>query len=481
MSRPLNLPSGRYGIRRVGLVYSPIASGIPLLSTMEKAQQRPGLGLRYLKAVLESEGVEADIFDNLYDPEASARVHEVLNDRRYDLVGFHTTSASRGRALDTISKLDRDWYAGRVVAGGPGTLHEGELLKSGVDIVARGEGEATILEILAAYLGRKSFDKVPGISFLDRKGRTVSNPDAEPVDLASLPLPSWDADTVSSRQGDLLNITIRRPFFVVMGSRGCPYRCGFCATHQHWRRRYRPRPVDKVLEEVEWLVGTHGARYIHFLDDIFGFAPGWAEAFCDGMAKKDMDVHFSVVLHPTSFKKDRRGMLKRLRDVGCRLVSIGAQSADPQVLKQVRRSPGEPDALREIVAICNELGLVSVLTYIFGLPGDTNDSIRRTLDFVNEVKPTVVDFHPLLYLPGSEIADTMEQDRYSRLGNGEINQWCLRAYFEYYVKHGGGMRVLSYLLRHNPGWFTNMLPMGRHAMEYFGLFLFDRKGTKRFL
>ena len=145
------------------------------------------------------------------------------------------------------------------------------------------------------------------------------------------------------------------------------------------------------------------------------------------------------------------------------------------------RFAGEPDALREIVAICNELGLVSVLTYIFGLPGDTNDSIRRTLDFVNEVKPTVVDFHPLLYLPGSEIADTMEQDRYSRLGNGEINQWCLRAYFEYYVKHGGGMRVLSYLLRHNPGWFTNMLPMGRHAMEYFGLFLFDRKGTKRFL
>jgi len=475
-----DLVDGVIEVSRIALVYSPITAGIPLLSAIEKAQRRPGLGLRYVKSVLESADILVDLFDNLYDTDAAETVHEVLNERRYDLVGFHTTSASRGRALETISKLDRDWYSGRVLAGGPGALHTEELLESGVDIVARGEGENTIAEVVDAYSGKTGLHDIKGIAFHDADGVLVVTPDPEETDLESLPFPSWGSGEDSPNYGDMLNITLRRPFFVVMGSRGCPFRCGFCASHQQWRRRYRQRPVENVLDEVEWLISTHGARYIHFLDDIFGFTPGWVDEFCDGMIERGLHVDFSVVLHPMSFKKDRRGTLERLKEVGCRLVSIGAQSADPDVLKLVRRSPGEPEALREMVAITNELGLVSVLTYIFGLPGDTDATIRRTIDFVNEVRPTVVDFHPLLYLPGSEIADSMASDKYSMLSTEEINRWCTRASFEYYVLRGGGLRVFKHIACHNPGWFLNMVPIGRYALEYLGL-LSDNRDTRRYL
>lgn len=474
------MASRGFEARRVGLVYSPITRGTPLLSHIEKVQQRPGLGLRYLKAVLESDGVQVDIFDNLYDPEAAETVHKALNDNRYDLVGFHTTSASRGRVLDTVSKLDPDWYGGRVLAGGPGALHDDELLRSGVDVVAHGEGESIIRELMKAYAGDMAFSEVRGISFLDDQGIRVDTEEAEPVDLTGLPFPAWDAMEGGPTSGDMLNISLKRPFFVVMGSRGCPFRCGFCASHQQWRRRYRPRPVENVLDEVQWLISTHGARYIHFLDDIFGMKPGWADAFCDGMEERRLDVDFAVVLHPMSFRKERRRILGRLRDVGCKLVSLGAQSADPGVLKGIRRSPREPEALREAVAVSHDLGLVSVLTYIFGLPGDTPETLRRTIDFVNEVRPTVVDFHPLLYLPGSEIADAMDHSKYSRLSTGEINRWCMRASFEYYVLHGGALRVLDYIVRHNPGWFLNLVPIGSYLAEYVGL-VSDRRDTRRFL
>jgi len=399
---------------------------------------------------------------------------------RYDLVGFHSTSASRKTACETISRLDADWYRGRVLAGGPGALHAGELLEAGVDVVVHGEGETAMVELLRAYSGDMPFSSIKGLSYIDGEGNRVDTGEPEPVDLTQLPFPSWERTEGGPTSGDMLNITLKRPFFVVMGSRGCPFRCGFCASHQLWRRRYRPRPVENVLDEVEWLISTHGARYVHFLDDIFGMSPGWADAFCDGMERRRLKVEFAVVLHPMSFKNERRRILGRLRDVGCRLVSLGAQSADPGVLRAIRRSPREPEGFREAVAVANELGIVSVLTFIFGLPGDTDDSIRRTVDFVNEVKPTVVDFHPLLYLPGSEIAESMDPSKFCRLTTEEINRWCMRASFEYYVLHGGGLRVLSYLVFRNPGWFVNLVPIGSYLAEYLGL-MSDRRDTRRFL
>lgn len=464
-------------VKRVALVYSPILSGIPLLTAVEKAQQRPGLGLRYLKAVLIARGIEVDLFDNLHNTRGAQTVHKHLNVGNYDLIGFHTSSASRGHALTTISKLDPR-YRGKVMAGGPGALHFEELLANGVDVVANGEGEETIPLIIDAYEGNTTFDQVPGIIFLDDDDNLVNTGAPIETDLAKLPFPNWDDHDPAS--GDMFNITLKRPFYVVMASRGCPHRCGFCASHQHWRLRYRPRPVENVIDEVEWLVNVHGARYIHFLDDIFGLTPGWVDAFCDLMEQRKIKLDFAVVVHPLTWGKDRRRLLGRLRKVGCRLASFGAQSAVPEILKGVRRSPAEPEALRDAVSACHEHGIVSVLTYIFGLPGDTPKTLRQTIDFVKEVRPTLVDFHPLLYLPGSEIADSMPEERFCKMTPEDINRWCTKAVFEYYALTGGAFRVLTTLLRQNPGWFGNIIPISQYALEYIGL-IRDSRDTRRYL
>ena len=460
------------------MVYSPIRSGIALLDAMEQAQKRPGLGLRYLKAVLSEQGVVVDLFDNLYDPQRAARVHEQINLGRYDLVGFHTTSASRSHAAATVARLDPALYAGRVILGGPGVLHADELLERGFDVAVRGEGEETILRLIEAYEGRRSFAEIPGVLYDDERGERHDQGEAPFVEVSELPFPNWD--DVEADYGDMLNVTLRRPFFVMMGSRGCPYRCAFCASHQHWRQGYRARPVPHVLDEMSWLVQERGARYIHFLDDVFGMQPGWVDAFCDGLEARRLRVDFSIVLHPHSFKQDRRRLLTRLQRVGCRLVSVGAQSAAPEVLRAVRRTASEPEGIRALVSISRELGMASVLTFIFGLPGDTRDTILRTIDFACDVRPTLVDFHPLLYLPGSEIADAMPRERYSRLSDAELNRLCWQASWRFYVRGGGLVRLGAWTLRHNPGWFANLRPVGRLAGTYLML-LFDRGGTKTYL
>jgi radical SAM superfamily enzyme YgiQ (UPF0313 family) len=465
-------------IRRVALIYSPISPGTPLLSTVEKAQRRPGLGLRYLSAAFQAAGVQTVLFDNLYDSDAAARVHEPLNAGRFDLLCFHTTSASRAVALATVARLDPAWYAGRVLAGGPGSLHAAELLAGGVDVVAWGEGEEIAGQLVQAYQGERPFGEVPGLRFVDEQGRTRDTGEPPIVDVASLPRPDWSLHRPD--YGDMFNITMKRPYFVMMASRGCPFRCAFCASHQVWKRRYRPRPVAAVLDELEWLWRERGARYVHFLDDVFAWEPGWLDAFCDGVAARGLRLDLSVVLHPLSFSGDQHRALGRLRTAGVRLVSFGAQSADPRVLRGVGRSPEEPVALERAVGIARELGLASVLTWIFGLPGDTEESIRATTRWACRVRPTIADFHPLLYLPGSEIADSMDPARRCRLEDRTLNHLSFRASADFYLRHGGLARLGAFVLRENPGWLRNLAPVGRWGLEFLTL-VRDRRSTKHYL
>lgn len=478
-TRPRNVPASGLGrIQRIALVYSPIISGVPLLTAVERVQRRPGLGLRYLKAVLQRAGVHVELFDNLYSPERAAQVHRELNRQRYDLVGFHTTSASRGHAVRTLEDLDRGWYAGRVMAGGPGSLHREELLEAGFDVVVTGEAEQTIANLVRAFEGKVSFEQVRGIAFMDDTGHTVATEPVEDADMDALPVPNWDDR--DPLLGDMFNITLKRPYYTMMASRGCPYRCAFCSTHQSWRSRYRVRRPAAVGEELSVLVHEHGARYVHFLDDIFGLAPDWVDGFCDEIERRHLRFEFSVVLHPLSFGRDRRRLMARLRDVGCRLISFGAQSANGSILRGIGRSEREPEALRKAVATMKDLGLASVLTFIFGLPGDTDATINETIDYVNEVRPTLVDVHPLLYLPGSEIADRMPRERYCTLSDRDLNRWCTRAMVSYYVVNGGGARVLRWVVRHNPEWFWNLAQLTRYAAQYVGMPL-NRRGTKQYM
>ncbi len=459
-------------------MYSPLAGGVPLLSSLEKVQRRPGLGLRYLKAVMVQAGIEVDLFDNLYDQQASRTVHEPLLRGGYDLVGFHTSSASRGHALATVRRLRGSPLAGRIVAGGPGVLHEDELLDQGVDVCFHGEGEERILPLLQAYEGRLGFDEIPGLSFDSVPSGRVRTGTPPLVDLASLPLPDWSDHDL--RYGDMFNVTLERPYYVVMASRGCPFHCAFCARHQPWKTRFRARDVAQVLDELEWLSKRQGARYVHFLDDVFAWQPGWLEDFCEGVARRDIRVRFSVVLHPTSFAGRQERSFALLARAGCRLISYGAQSANPQVLQRVGRSAAEPEHLARGVAAAKAQGLATVLTFIFGLPGDTRASIRETTRFACRVRPTLADFHPLLYLPGSEIGDRQGARQDCALDDATLNRLCWRANVSFYLRHGGMARLGAFVLRHNPGWLRNLGPVTRWGLDVLAMAR-DGRDTRSFL
>ena len=439
-------------IRRVALVYVTASDDYPFSFMPEHFQKRPGLGLRYLAAALKAQGIAVDLFDCLFD---SRRTHDLpreLNDGRYDLVGFSATHASAGQVQGVVAGLDRSLYAGRIIAGGPCSSQPEVLLDAGVDVVVVGEADQSLLALLRAYEAGAGFEAVKGIAFTDETGARIATaaPPPTPVDL--LPIPDWSQyDPLS---GDLFEVSMKRPYYVVMASRGCPYHCAYCVTWRYWNRKYRVRPVERVLDEVQFLVQTRGARYIRFLDDVFALRLDWLQAFCEGVERRGLRFSWGITLHPLTFGSGRRKAFEMLQKSGCQMVNYGAQSADPAVLKTIGRSPDEPDALREAIPMANAMGFATVLTYIFGLPGDTLQTLRGNVDFVTAVRPTLVDFHPLDYLPGSDLVDCIPVEARCALPQSEIQGLCRKAFLEYYGLRGGALRTAMYILRHNPEWLA---------------------------
>ncbi|EKD28400.1 MAG: radical SAM protein [uncultured bacterium] len=451
-------------VKKIALIYSPIAEGLALLSTVQKVQRRPGLGLRYIKSILLEQNIDVDLYDNLYDVNAADVLFNILNQKKYDLIGFHTTSASIPSVLKTISKLNSEWYSGRIIAGGPGTLHFKKLLESGIDVIVFGEGEETIKHVINGLKGNCSLNTISGIAFYENNNLIITNK-SDIVDLNRIPYPYWEKNN-NKIYGDLFNITIKKPYYVVMASRGCPFNCSFCSTHLYWRKKYRLREVNNVIDEIKFLITKRNAKYIHFLDDIFGLNPKWIEEFIIEVKKTKLKFNFSIVLHPMSYRNNRYSIFSGLKDIGCSLISFGAQSANKDILKNINRLECEPQELEDAISKTNNLNIVSVLTYILGLPGETRETIKETLQFVNKVKPTIVDFHPLLYLPGSEIVESFSKDQYCKISDSELSRLCLYSSFNYYILHGGLVRVLMYIVKNNLSWFLNLFDIISYIFQF---------------
>jgi hypothetical protein len=137
------------------------------------------------------------------------------------------------------------------------------------------------------------------------------------------------------------------------------------------------------------------------------------------------------------------------------IVSYGAQAVDEKVLKNVKRSPKEPAALASHLEICNKLGLFSVITYIFGLPGSTRENMALCRKFALDHKPTFVDYHPLGLLPGAELGATTELMVGAPGGDftiEELEALCSEALREFYLRPVAIWRILKAVIKTNPAW-----------------------------
>lgn len=417
-------------------------------------QLRPKLGLMYLSSVLrDRRGVSCEIWDESVAPFSADNVIRAVDSGEYLFVGFYSAVSMEDRVEAYVRDL-RERANSRIpiVVGGPSFPNAERFLSAGCDIVCNGEGEETVCEITDYLSGSKRLDQIMGISYMRDRQLMKNEPRPLIEDVDNIPFPDYGLLDVN-KYHDYYIFTMRKPYTTMITSRGCPYDCSFCDSHGLWGRRYRVRSVNNVLAEIDELVRQRRVRYIAFQDDVFGADYAWADEFCGRLKERKYDLKWMCILHPFSFRKDPHGMLKKLKGAGCDLISTGLQSAHPEILKRLNRHPDEPLYIEKLVSAARRIEMLSLVSFIFGSPGETPSTIRTSIDFAMKTRPNYAKFYSMVVLPGSRLAkDYGVGAKLCDINSVEVDELCRVATKQFFLDPVNFARNIGYVFRHNPGW-----------------------------
>ncbi|MEK6897863.1 MAG: radical SAM protein [Nanoarchaeota archaeon] len=363
----------------------------------------PPLGLAYIAAVVREKGhdikiIEANAFDLNHE-----QIKKAIEDYSPNYVAM-TGASSMMNEITKLCELLPDNV--QVIFGGihASSMPE-EVLRdySKIDIVVRGEGEETIVEILSG----KSLEKIEGVSFR-KKGKIIHNKDSKFIEnLDELPLPARDLLPMHK----YFSFEARKyPIDYIVSGRGCPYKCIFCADFITSGRKLRTRSAENIVAEIEHLVKTYGTQEIDFQDDNFTLYADRIKKFCDLMIKKGL--HKKViwkVANGVRCDKLSLPMLKHMKKAGCYMLSLGIESGNQGILDKMRKAEKLED-IRNAAKWCREAGIETRGLFIFGLLGENEKTMQDTINFAKSLPLDTATFHVCIPMPKTEYWEIIKRE-----------------------------------------------------------------------
>jgi hopanoid biosynthesis associated radical SAM protein HpnJ len=272
------------------------------------------------------------------------------------------------------------------------SLKEGEA----IDFTARREFDYAVVE----YANGKPLNEILGISYRGPNGQIVHTPDRPSVaDLDAMP------DVVDVYKRDLdprrYNVPfLLYPFVSLYTTRGCPAQCTFCLWPQTlsghpWRKRSSDAVAAEMKKAKEYWPWV---KEFFFDDDTFNIQKARTIELCQKL--KPLGLTWSCTSRVTTDYET----LKAMKEAGCRLLIVGYESGDPQILKNIKKG-ATVERARDFTRDCKKLGLVIHGDFILGLPGETKETIRRTIDFAKELDCETIQVSLAHAYPGTELYD----------------------------------------------------------------------------
>ncbi|MFQ5831229.1 MAG: B12-binding domain-containing radical SAM protein [Candidatus Thorarchaeota archaeon] len=374
----------------------------------------PPLGLGYIAGYIRKYGNhEVKIQDSLRERTSKDGFLRVLEAFSPDVVGISGQATPAIYDVYAAARVAKEYNPSTlvVVGGAHVTFEDTHVLNDcpEIDIVVRGEGEATMNELLGARENGRSLADVRGITYR-RGSHTIRNPDMphlQPLD--SLPLPAYN----------LLNL---RKYFdrgvswtSMITSRGCPYQCVFCSSSRIVGKRWRGRSPDNVMKEVRLLENKFGVREIEFLDDLFTFNKNRVKEMCVLFRNIGISSGWTCSTRADIMARDPE-MAGWLKAAGCHTVYLGAESGSQRVLNMMNKGIRISDIVKS-VRILKENGLNVILSFIIGLPGETREEIKATIDFACRLDPSLAQFTVCTPFPGTPLYEEALENGWLKSGN----------------------------------------------------------------
>lgn len=275
-----------------------------------------------------------------------------------------------------------------------------------VDFIFVGEYEFTIRDVVERLERGESLEGIDGLIW--RRDGDPTTTDTRPLikNIDELPWPARHFLPMFDYHDEPGSIP--RPSVQMWASRGCPYRCSFCAWPQimYGGFKYRTRNVSDVIDETEWLVREWGFKSVYYDDDTFNIGKKRMLRFCEEFKQRQLNVPWAIMARIDGMDEE---VLEAMADSGLKALKYGVESADQGIVDQCGKRL-DISKVRNVVNMTHSLGIKTHLTFMFGLPGETRDSAMRTIDLALELMPESLQFTLATPFPGSALYDQLEAE-----------------------------------------------------------------------
>lgn len=367
----------------------------------------PPLGILYLSSYLKKyANADVKCIDALRDNLNTETLLNLIKEYNPDIVGISCLTAVYNQTVSLSKLLKKNGY--KVFIGGvhPTFMPYTTLKDTNADFVVCGEGEIPLLKYCQNNLDYKGIQGIYDIDMLKDdefqiNGMPVQK--AETVmDLDTMPIPDWQQLPPASYPHSPHAVIARgNPIGILMTSRGCPSRCTFCSSNNFYKG-IRQRSVKNVIEEVKYQVEVLGVNELQFTDDNLTLKKEYIIELCNALIDNNINVPWST---PNGVRADKvdKEIIDLMKKSGCYLIDFGIESANNQILKNIRKGETIEQIDRSIV-FAHEAGIITQGNFIFGLPGETKETMQETVDYAVNSKLDRAGFFALRLLPGSDLS-----------------------------------------------------------------------------
>ncbi len=365
--------------------------------------------MAYACAILEREGYACRMIDGVAERISEDEYIKRAIEFQPDVTILEVSTASLPIDVRQAQRIKEHCPHTKIVFSGihldmyrPGFLDEFPV----VDFVMKGEYDLIALNLIKAIEGNIQFSQVPGLVYREGEQSTETDRGEVIYNLEEIPWPSR-AQLPMMNYYDLPG-GIPEPSLQLWASRGCPFKCIFCAWPQimYGNNAYRTREAGDICDEIEAMVKDYGFRSYYFDDDTFNIGKKRIMSLCDEIRRREINLPWAAMSRADTSDRET---FKALKDAGLQGIKFGVESGSQELVNNAQKSL-KLDKVEQSVRYCHEIGIHVHLTFSFGLPGETWDTVHQTINFAKKLNPDTVQFSLMTPFPGSSFYRMLEEE-----------------------------------------------------------------------
>jgi len=442
----------------------------------------PPLTLLSVATVLKQNGFQVVLIDMMEESLSLERLIKRISE--FQIVFVLTSTMTINEDAYILKKLkDQNPSLKTVIFGSHPTFMPRECLaKEGIDFIIRKEPEEASLELVKAIQRGESglLNFVKGIGF--RNGNDIALNEDRPFIAQCDSIPIADRSLLS-KKARYFNPAIKRyPYATSLTSRGCIGRCNFCTAPKMMGSKLRFWSAEKVIEEIEYLLSM-GFKEIYYRDETFTTFKARNKAIFESILSKKLKFSWICNVRVGTLDKED---LRLMKQCGCRMIKVGVESGSQEILDKSRKDVMISD-IEQLFHWCHELGLDTHAHFMFGMPGESKETLNKTFNFIDKIAPKTIDIGVCTPYAGTDLFEDLKKDspeiedgsdidlsmlhlnaEYNRLYTDVPPDYILKsidaAYRKFYFRPG---YILKWVLSiRNPGQLVNLVKSGMSVTRF---------------